>query len=83
MRILLTGKNGQVGSELHKILIQFGEVTATGRNEMDLVEPSQIRRTVRKVKPELIVNAGAYTAVDKAESDPELAKAVNAIAPKI
>ena len=83
MRILLTGKNGQVGSELHKILTQFGEVTATGRNEMDLAEPSQIRRTVRQVKPELIINAGAYTAVDKAESDPELAKAVNGIAPKI
>ena len=83
MRILLTGKNGQVGSELNKILSQFGEVIATGRNEMNLADPSQIRRVVQQIKPKLIINAGAYTAVDKAESDPELAKAVNGIAPKI
>ena len=83
MRILLTGKNGQVGSELHKILTQFGDVTATGRTEMDLTDPNQIRLTVRQVKPALIINAGAYTAVDKAESDFELAQAVNSIAPKI
>ena len=83
MRILLTGKNGQVGSELNKILSQFGEVIATGRKEMNLADPSQIRRVVQQIKPELIINAGAYTAVDKAESDQELAKAVNAIAPKI
>ena len=83
MRILLTGKNGQVGSELNKILSQFGEIIATGRNEMNLADPSQIRRVVQQVKPELIINAGAYTAVDKAESDQELAKAVNGIAPKI
>ena len=83
MRILLTGKNGQVGSELHKILTQFGDVTAIGRTEMDLTDPNQIRQTVRQVKPALIINAGAYTAVDKAESDCELAQAVNSIAPKI
>ena len=83
MRILLTGKNGQVGNELNKILPQFGEVFATGRNEMNLADPSQIRRVVQQVSPELIINAGAYTAVDKAESDQELAKAVNGIAPKI
>ena len=83
MRILLTGKNGQVGSELHKILTQFGDVTALGRTEMDLTDPNQIRQTVRQVKPALIINAGAYTAVDKAESDFELAQAVNSIAPKI
>ena len=82
MRILLTGKNGQVGSELHKILTQFGDVTAIGRTEMDLTDPNQIRQTVRQVKPALIINAGAYTAVDKAESDFELAQAVNSIAPK-
>ena len=83
MRILLTGKNGQVGSELNKILSQFGEVIATGRNEMNLADSSQIRSVVQQVKPKLIINAGAYTAVDKAESDQELAKAVNGIAPKI
>jgi len=83
MRILLTGKNGQIGSELNKILSQFGEIIATGRNEMNLADSSQIRRVVQQVKPKLIINAGAYTAVDKAESDQELAKAVNGIAPKI
>ena len=83
MRILLTGKSGQVGSELNKILTQFGEVIATGRKEMNLADPSQIQRVVQQIKPELIINAGAYTAVDKAESDQELAKAVNAVAPKI
>ena len=83
MRILLTGKNGQVGSELNKILSQFGEIIATGRNEMNLDDSSQIRSVVQQVKPKLIINAGAYTAVDKAESDQELAKAVNGIAPKI
>ena len=76
MRILLTGKSGQVGSELNKILTQFGEVIATGRKEMNLADPSQIQRVVQQIKPELIINAGAYTAVDKAESDQELAKAV-------
>ena len=83
MRILLTGKNGQLGSALQKILTQFGEVTATGRNEMDLADPTQIQKTVRQVKPRLIINAAAYTAVDKAESDPELAKVINGVAPKI
>ena len=83
MRILLTGKNGQVGSELNKILTLFGEVTATGRDEMDLSDPNQIRQIMNQVKPELIINAGAYTAVDKAESEPDLAKAINSIAPKI
>ena len=83
MRILLTGKDGQIGSELNKILTQFGEVTATGRSEMDLANPDQIRQIMHQVKPELIINAGAYTAVDKAEFEPELAEAVNGVAPKI
>ena len=83
MRILLTGKNGQIGSELTKVLTQFGEVTATGRNEMDLSNPNQIRHTLRQISPELIINAGAYTAVDKAESEPEVAQAVNGIAPEV
>ena len=51
MRILLTGKNGQVGSELNKILSQFGEVIATGRKEMNLADPSQIQRVVQQIKP--------------------------------
>ncbi|MDP7552899.1 MAG: sugar nucleotide-binding protein, partial [Nitrospinaceae bacterium] len=66
MRILLTGKNGQVGGELQHILSELGETTATSRSELDLSDPDQIRNTVRHFRPELIVNAGAYTAVDKA-----------------
>jgi dTDP-4-dehydrorhamnose reductase len=83
MRILLTGKSGQVGGELRHILSKFGKTIATNRNELDLSDPDQIRNTVRHFRPELIVNAGAYTAVDKAESDPETARAVNGIAPEI
>jgi len=83
MRILLTGKNGQVGGELEKVLTQFGEVTATGRSEMDLSDPNQIRQTIRQTSPELIINAAAYTAVDKAESEPEIAQAINGTAPRI
>lgn len=83
MRILLTGKNGQVGEELNKILAPFGAVTATNKTEMDLSDPNQILYTLRQVKPELIINAGAYTAVDKAESEPELARAINCVAPEI
>ncbi|MDP6232496.1 MAG: dTDP-4-dehydrorhamnose reductase, partial [Nitrospinaceae bacterium] len=79
----MTGKNGQVGGELEKVLTPVGEVTATGRNEMDLSDPNQIRQTVRQISPELIINAAAYTAVDKAESEPELAQAVNGTAPGI
>ncbi len=83
MRILLTGKSGQVGGELRHILSKFGKTIATNRNELDLSDPDQIRNTVRLFRPELIVNAGAYTAVDKAESEPEIARAVNGIAPEI
>ena len=83
MRILLIGKSGQVGGELQRILSTIGETTATNRNELDLSKPDQIRNTVRRFRPELIVNAGAYTAVDKAESEPEIARAVNGIAPGV
>jgi dTDP-4-dehydrorhamnose reductase len=72
-----------VGGELQRILSKFGETIATNRNELDLSDPDQIRNTVRHFRPELIVNAGAYTAVDKAESEPEIARAVNGIAPGI
>jgi dTDP-4-dehydrorhamnose reductase len=82
MRILLTGKNGQVGRELRRAL-PAGEVIALGRQELDLASPDAIRRTVRDTKPDVIVNAAAYTAVDRAESEPELAAAVNGTAPGI
>jgi dTDP-4-dehydrorhamnose reductase len=81
--ILLTGKNGQVGGELLPLLARLGEVVAPGRDQLDLSSPDGVRRTIREVRPQLIVNAAAYTAVDRAETDESLAKAVNAEAPEL
>jgi len=81
LRILLTGRNGQVGSELERALRALGEVIATDRTRLNLEDQDDVRRVVREVKPDLIVNAAAYTAVDKAESERELAMKVNAAAP--
>jgi dTDP-4-dehydrorhamnose reductase len=83
MKILLLGRNGQVGWELARTLGPLGEVVALGSRELDLTEAEAIRRTVRLHGPDLIVNAAAYTAVDAAESDRERAFAVNAVAPGI
>jgi len=82
-RILVAGANGQVGFELLASLARHGQVIAAGRERMDLSRPDSIRRSVREIGPDLIVNAAAYTAVDQAESEPELAMAVNGIAPGI
>jgi len=79
----LLGKNGQVGWELQRTLAPLGQVIALGRKELDLVESAAIRSTVRAVKPDLIINAASYTAVDKAEKEDELALAVNAAAPGV
>jgi dTDP-4-dehydrorhamnose reductase len=79
--ILLTGKNGQIGWELLRFLPQLGEVVALDRNQLDLSKPNDISRTIREVRPQLIVNAAAYTAVDQAETDIEMASAVNGEAP--
>lgn len=83
MRILLTGKTGQVGSELIAALAPLGPVIACDRNALDLADPDAIVTKVHEVRPEIIVNAAAYTAVDRAESEPELAMAVNGTAPGI
>ncbi len=83
MRILLIGKNGQIGWELQRELAGLGKITATGKNELDLCDPARIRQTVREIKPGLIINAAAYTAVDMAEAEPDLAMAVNGTAPGI
>jgi len=79
--ILLIGRNGQVGAELLRLLPQLGEVVALGHDQLDLSNPTDIYRTIREVRPHLIVNAAAYTAVDQAERDETTAQAVNAQAP--
>lgn len=83
MRILLTGKQGQVGWELCRTLAPLGQVSALGREQLDLADADSIRRAVRELRPQLIVNPAAYTAVDLAESDAETATAVNGAAPGI
>jgi dTDP-4-dehydrorhamnose reductase len=83
MKILLTGKTGQLGWELERTLPTIGEVVALDRRALDLADPPSIRRAVSEVRPDLIVNAAAYTAVDRAEDEPELAYAVNAKGPGI
>ena len=82
-RILLTGADGQLGHELQQTLAPLGEVIALTRQELDLSQGEQIRQLVQQVRPSMIVNSAAYTAVDKAESEVELAQAVNGMAPKI
>ncbi|MDE1176989.1 MAG: dTDP-4-dehydrorhamnose reductase [Edaphobacter sp.] len=76
-KILLTGTSGQVGAALKTALAPLGEIIAPGRAEMDLGNPESMREFIREVAPRWIVNPAAYTAVDKAESEPELAYAVN------
>ncbi|HWV16999.1 MAG TPA: dTDP-4-dehydrorhamnose reductase [Rhodocyclaceae bacterium] len=82
-RILVTGKNGQLGFELQRSLAALGEVVAIGSAECNLADASAVRELVRSVRPRIIVNAAAYTAVDKAETEVDLAMAVNAHAPGI
>ena len=72
MKILLTGINGQLGHELQHTLAPLGEVVGAGRTTMDLTQPDQILRVIDAVQPDLIVNPAAYTAVDRAETEPEL-----------
>lgn len=83
MRILVTGATGQVGWELQRTLQALGELTALDRAALDLADPDSIRDRVRTVRPAVIVNAGAYTAVDKAESERDLAMRVNGVAPGV
>jgi len=81
VKILLTGGTGQVGYELARSLQGLGEVVAVDRQVMDLSDLDQVRDVIRRVQPGLIVNPAAYTAVDKAESEPALAYRINAEAP--
>ena len=81
--ILLTGKSGQLGSELNRLLPKLGAVIAFERKDLDLLDPEKIRCVMRDAKPQLVVNAAAYTAVDTAEADQANALAVNAEGPRL
>jgi dTDP-4-dehydrorhamnose reductase len=83
MKVLLTGRHGQVSHELQRRLGAVDELIVLGRDQLDLAQPDQIRRQVQNVRPDLIINAAAHTAVDLAESKPQTAFAVNAVAPGI
>ncbi|HYR05516.1 MAG TPA: sugar nucleotide-binding protein, partial [Gallionella sp.] len=87
MKILLFGKNGQVGWELQRSLAPLGELVALDADSQemcgDFTDPDGLIRTIRAVAPDVVVNAAAHTAVDKAESEPELARAINALAPGV
>lgn len=81
--ILLIGADGQLGQELTRTLAPLGEIIGIGRQTLDLTQPDRIRQIISEIKPDLIVNAAAYTAVDKAQTEPELATSINAVAPTI
>lgn len=78
--ILLIGNNGQLGKELETILAPDGNIITVARPTVDLTQPDILRSVIALNQPEIIINAAAYTAVDKAESEPELAKIINATA---
>lgn len=82
-RILIVGANGQVGRELQRSFAGAGELLCCTRKDVDLAREESIRETIRNAAPDLILNAAAYTAVDRAESEPELAMAINAHAPRV
>ncbi|TRX75296.1 dTDP-4-dehydrorhamnose reductase [Pseudomonas mangiferae] len=83
MSILVTGHHGQVARELQRALAPLDEVLCLGRERLDLADPARIRETVRALRPTLIVNAAAHTAVDQAEQEPDAAYALNATAPGV
>jgi len=81
--ILLLGKNGQVGWELHRTLSPLGEVIATDRQTLDITDFHRVRETIQTIRPRIIVNATAYTAVDRAEDEPDIAMLINGTAPGV
>ena len=83
MNILISGRNGQLAQALQQRLGSLGHLHVLGREQLDLGEPERIRRTVRELRPDLLINAAAYTAVDQAEQDTEAAFALNARAPGV
>lgn len=83
MRVLVCGHNGQVAQALGHSLEGLGEVLLRGRDQLDMADPEQLRQPLRDLAPDLIINAAAHTAVDQAESEPALAFAINAQAPRV
>src|SRR6267143_5566274 len=83
LKILLTGKKGQIGAHLAELLPFLGEVAAFDRQELDLLNPDQLRRAIRDVQPNMIVNAAAYTSVDRAEREEKQARIINVDAPAL
>ena len=82
-RVLIVGAAGQVGVELQRSFAGFGPIVAVDRETFDMADPEQTRALVRREKPDIILNAAAYTAVDRAESEAEVAKAINEVAPGV
>jgi dTDP-4-dehydrorhamnose reductase len=83
VRILIFGKNGQLGRELHRLVLPLGEVTALDLEDLDLCDLDALRQKIMELKPGVILNAAAYTAVDRAEQEPALAMQVNTHAPRV
>jgi dTDP-4-dehydrorhamnose reductase len=83
LRVLLTGKKGQIGAQLAVLLARLGEVIAFDRQELDLSNPDRVRRAIREVQPNIIVNAAAYTSVDQAEKEEQQARIINVDAPAL
>jgi dTDP-4-dehydrorhamnose reductase len=81
--ILLTGKKGQIGSELCRLLTSLGKIVALDRQQMDLTKPEVVRRVIGEVRPNWIINTAAFTAVDQAEKEESMARAVNSDAPAL
>ncbi len=82
-KILILGRQGQVAWELQRTLASLGNITVFGSQDLDLASPDMIRTQVRSIQPDIIVNAAAYTAVDKAETESDLCMSINAVAPGI
>jgi dTDP-4-dehydrorhamnose reductase len=82
-RILILGQQGQVAWELQRTMPLLGQTTVLGSQALDLTNPAKIRDTIQTLRPQIVINAAAYTAVDKAETDQEVAKAINQTAPQI
>src|SRR5690606_10568214 len=82
-RLMVTGASGQVGWELMRSLAPLGDVIAVDRSRMNLVEPDAIRSAIREIRPDVLINPAAWTAVDLAESEADAAAAVNSVAPGV